>query len=75
MTTKTQEKVKPLLKPEFVKGAKKMAIEGGKVILQGALFSFGGFCTNKIIRVTSSRNVKAMVRGSSNVLELKSKPA
>ncbi len=74
-TTKTQEKKQKFIKPEWLEETKAYAIEGGKVVLQGMLFSFGGFCTNKLVTAAANRKARAIIKTASNVVEMKSKTA
>jgi len=72
---KTQEKRKSFIKPEWIKETKAFATEGGKVVLQGMLFTLGGYCTNKLIGLAGAKRMKGIISSSSNVVELKNKIA
>lgn len=69
-TSKNQEQKKGFIKSEWVNITKEIAIEGGKVVLQGMLFSFGGHCVSKIASVASTRRNQALIKASSNVIDI-----
>jgi len=74
-TTKSQEKKKSFMRPHWIKNSKLYLSEGSKIIIQGMLFSLGGYCTNRFVCLVTSRNAKAIIKTSSNVVELKNRTA
>ena len=69
-TSKNQEQKKEFIKSEWINITKDIAIEGGKIVLQGMLFSFGGHCVSKIASVASNRRNQALIKASSNVIDI-----